>query len=60
MSEVTINPSRELYLAIDQGGHASRVMVFDAQGNVAAQAIREVAVSRPQAGWVESTSCRFE
>ena len=42
-----------LYLAIDQGGHASRVMVFDARGVVVAQAVQDVGVSHPQPGWVE-------
>lgn len=50
-SDSTARPP--LYLAIDQGGHASRVMVFDAQGTVVAQASESVAVATPQPGWVE-------
>jgi glycerol kinase len=50
-SDSTARPP--LYLAIDQGGHASRVMVFDAQGTVVAQASQAVAVATPQPGWVE-------
>ncbi len=42
-----------LYLAIDQGGHASRAFVFDAAGAIVAQAFEEVAPSHPQPGWVE-------
>jgi glycerol kinase len=53
MPGVLTNSTNALYLAIDQGGHASRVMVFNAQGDVVAKAIREVAVSHPQPEWVE-------
>ena len=53
MSDVLIQPSHALYLAIDQGGHASRVMVFDARGDVVAQVVREVSVSHPRPDWVE-------
>lgn len=42
-----------LYLCIDQGGHASRALVFDATGAVVARAERAVATQRPQPGWVE-------
>jgi glycerol kinase len=36
-----------LYLALDQGGHASRALVFDAGGHPLARGLREVAVARP-------------
>lgn len=42
-----------LYLAIDQGGHASRALVFDADGNVAAQATVEIGDRRPAPDRVE-------
>lgn len=42
-----------LYLALDQGGHASRALVFDAQGVVQARSLREVQVHHPQSDWVE-------
>ncbi len=45
--------SHALYLVIDQGGHASRAMVFDTKGIVVAQAVQNVGVSHPQPGWVE-------
>jgi glycerol kinase len=44
---------RPLYLALDQGGHASRALVFDAHGVAQARSLREVQVHHPQADWVE-------
>ena len=41
------------YLAIDQGGHASRALVYDGDGRVLAQAFRDVATIHPQPEWVE-------
>ena len=60
MSDVFAQPSHALYLAIDQGGHASRVMVFNVMGEVVAQAIRKVAVFRPQPDWVEQDGDALE
>lgn len=45
--------TQPLYLSIDQGGHASRVIVFDQAGRMVAQAHRSVEVSRPQPDRVE-------
>jgi len=45
--------SSPLYLALDQGGHASRALVFDARGALLAKRLREVAVHHPQPDWVE-------
>jgi len=45
--------ARPLYLALDQGGHASRALVFDAHGVAQARSLREVQVHHPQADWVE-------
>ncbi len=42
-----------LYLAIDQGGHASRVLAFDAMGRQHAVAYREIATRQPAADRVE-------
>ncbi len=42
-----------LYLAIDQGGHASRAIVFDSQGNAVAHAEQTIATLTPQTDWVE-------
>lgn len=41
------------YLCIDQGGHASRALVYDASGAVLARAERALATRHPQPGWVE-------
>ena len=45
--------SDPLYLCLDQGGHASRALVFDRRGVVQASSLREVAVREPQPAWVE-------
>ncbi|WP_460733076.1 FGGY family carbohydrate kinase [Lysobacter tyrosinilyticus] len=42
-----------LSLALDQGGSASRALVFDGEGHELASARVEVADHRPQPGWVE-------
>lgn len=43
----------DLYLAIDQGGHASRALVFDRSGAVVAEGFENIRVLHPQAHWVE-------
>lgn len=48
-----VRDSQALYLAIDQGGHASRALVFDAHGAVVTRGLREVYVGHPQPEWVE-------
>ena len=45
--------SKEHYLAIDQGGHASRALVFDDQGRVVSRGLREVKERRLKPGWIE-------
>ncbi len=42
-----------LYLAIDQGTHASRAVVLDARGGVVSTGSREIGVARPQPDWAE-------
>ena len=42
-----------LTLAIDQGTHASRALVFDARGEIVAHGEREIGLTRPQADWAE-------
>src|SRR3990172_11781656 len=41
------------YLALDQGGSASRVLVFDSAGSELASSRVAVADRRPRPGWVE-------
>lgn len=49
-----VEPARRgLYLAIDQGGHASRALVFDARGALIAKGLTDVHVSQSHADWVE-------
>jgi len=48
-----LEDDRRLYLTLDQGGHASRALVFDAHGVALAKGLREVGVYRPRAEWVE-------
>ncbi len=42
-----------LFLAIDQGTHASRALVLDARGEILGHGEREVALIRPRADWAE-------
>ncbi|MGE5095585.1 MAG: FGGY family carbohydrate kinase [Betaproteobacteria bacterium] len=42
-----------LYLAIDQGTHASRALVVDAAGGIVASGSRDIALARPQPDWAE-------
>lgn len=42
-----------LYLAIDQGTHASRALVVDGRGEIVAAGEREIALVRPQPDWAE-------
>ncbi|MGH8029962.1 MAG: FGGY family carbohydrate kinase [Arenimonas sp.] len=44
---------KSLFLTLDQGGSASRALVFDGAGHALASARVEVADRRPQPGWVE-------
>jgi len=46
----------ELFLVIDQGGHASRVVVFDGRGTQLASAVRQVSMHQPQPDWVEQNA----
>ena len=41
------------YLVLDQGGHSSRALVFDASGRLLAQAAVPVATDKPKLDWVE-------
>ncbi len=43
----------EFFLAIDQGGHASRAIVFDQRGNIISQAEQAIQTFTPQSDWVE-------
>ncbi len=42
-----------LYLAIDQGTHASRAVVLDRRGCVLASGARNIGLARPQPDWAE-------
>jgi glycerol kinase len=42
-----------LYLAIDQGTHASRAVVLDARGAVVATGSKDIRLSRPKPDWAE-------
>jgi len=48
-----MTPAAKYYLCIDQGGHASRALIFDHQGGLLAKGLEEVREYRPQPGWVE-------
>jgi glycerol kinase len=51
--------SKSLFLAIDQGGHASRVMVFDAEGDLAASAQRAIHTTHPAIHCVEQDAAEI-
>lgn len=42
-----------LFLAIDQGTHASRALVVDRRGRVIASASQDIALTHPQTDWAE-------
>lgn len=46
-------PADALFLALDQGGHSSRALVFSAAGALVAGAQMPVATHSPQPDWVE-------
>lgn len=46
-------PGRDLLLAIDQGGHATRAIAFDYGGKVRAQAFADIETLHPRPDWVE-------
>ena len=43
----------EYYLAIDQGGHASRAIVFDQNGHIICQSESSIDTQTPKPDWVE-------
>lgn len=45
--------NKDLYLTIDQGGHASRAIVFNNSGEIVAQAHRNLAIRRYDETFVE-------
>jgi glycerol kinase len=45
--------SPKLHLALDQGGHASRAIVFDERGQLSAQAFAPIATRKPKPAHVE-------
>lgn len=47
------SPPDPLFLAIDQGGHSTRAMVFDGHGSPQAKSAVPISTARPRPGWVE-------
>ncbi len=45
--------SNPLVLAIDQGTHASRALVFDRQGRTLSSGVENISIKYPQADWAE-------
>ncbi len=50
---------KSLFLAIDQGGHATRVMVFNAEGELVAQAQRALQTLHPEIHRVEHSAAEL-
>lgn len=52
-----MNPSfisnKQLYLTIDQGGHATRAIVFNGKGELVAETSQDIRVQHPNADFVE-------
>jgi len=44
------------YLTIDQGGHGTRALVFNTQGDVVISTHASVVTTHPQSGWCEQSS----
>lgn len=53
MTLTTKRFNTDLYLSIDQGGHASRAIIFNNTGEVVAQAHRNISIKRYDKGFVE-------
>ena len=47
------DPTPSLFLALDQGSHASKAFVFDGDGRVLGAGERPLATRQPREGWVE-------
>lgn len=47
------NSTKNLFLAIDQGGHATRAYLFDRRGDVLTHALEKVETLNPREDWVE-------
>ncbi len=52
-SVLGFNPDPPLFLTIDQGGHASRALIFDTEGTLFARSHHKLQTHSPQPGWVE-------
>lgn len=50
---MTVDTTSRLVLALDQGGHATRAVVHDADGSEVARAEVAIETQRPRPGWVE-------
>ena len=46
----------ELYLCLDQGGHASRALVFDQSGQLVTSAFRDIEARHTTEGFIEYTA----
>lgn len=45
--------ANDLFLTIDQGGHASRALIFNRQGEILTHESEKVSTANPKEGWVE-------
>tara|TARA_B100000315_G_scaffold28113_1_gene23941 strand:+ start:27811 stop:29259 length:1449 start_codon:yes stop_codon:yes gene_type:complete len=49
-------PANDLFLTIDQGGHSSRALIFNGQGEVLTHESERVTTASPKENWVEHDS----
>lgn len=48
-----LTPEQQLFLCIDQGGHATRAIVFDGEGQLVAEGFQDISVQHPHTDFVE-------
>lgn len=48
-----LTPEQQLFLCIDQGGHATRAIVFDGLGQLVAEGFQDISVQHPETDFVE-------
>ncbi len=53
MARARFASKQDLFLAIDQGGHSTRALVYDGHGNLKASGQRSISTQKPEHEWVE-------
>lgn len=53
MADFNLASAQDLFLAIDQGGHSTRALIYDGHGKLIASGKRPVKSTMPEPDWVE-------